>query len=149
MASLVGVAIGLAISALARTSEVAAGILPLVILPMVILGGILLPLHELPRAPMPMRALASIMPSRWAFESLLMPEASARIGLDATTTPPQLVTATEAEEQSDIHRKDVAEAFFPSADRWGGPGFPFFVLLIQAAVLFVVVGLVLLSKDLT
>lgn len=150
MASLVGVAIGLTISALARTSEVAAGILPLVILPMVILGGILLPLHELPRSPMPMRALASVMPSRWAFESLLMPEASARIGLDATTTPPRLVTAIEAEEHSDIHRKDVAEAFFPSADRWSGVmGFPFFVLLVQAAVLFVAVGLVLLSKDLT
>ena len=78
-----------------------------------------------------------------------MLEASARIGLDATTTPPRLVTTTEAEKQSNIHRKDVAEAFFPSADRWGVMGFPFFVLLIQTAVLFVAVGFVLLSKDLT
>ena len=46
VASLVGVAIGLLVSAAAHTGEVAAGVLPLVILPMVILGGILLPLSR-------------------------------------------------------------------------------------------------------
>jgi energy-coupling factor transporter ATP-binding protein EcfA2 len=150
MASLVGVSIGLAISALARTSEVAAGVLPLVILPMVILGGTLLPLHELPRSPIPMRGLASVMPSRWAFESLLMPEASARIGLDAATTPPRLVTASEADEQANLQREDIAEAFFPKADRWSEfKGVPLCVLLLQAFVLFGAVGAALLSKDVT
>ena len=43
LAALVGVSIGLLVSAAARTGEVAAGVLPLVILPMVILGGVLLP----------------------------------------------------------------------------------------------------------
>lgn len=148
IASLVGVSLGLAISALARTSEVAAGVLPLVILPMVILGGILLPLHELPRSPIPMRSLASLMPSRWAFESLLMPEASARTGLDTTSTPPLLVTAAQAKEQATADYQDIAEAFFPATDRWAGvKSLPFFVLLIQAAMLFVAVGAVLLMKD--
>lgn len=149
MASLVGVAIGLSISALAKTSEVPAAVLPLVLLPMVILGGILLPLHELPIFPAPMRALAYVMPSRWAFESLLAPEAAARIGIDSKAVPPRLVTAQEALEQPDAHRTDMAEAFFRSKDRLPGlSGLPFLVLLLQALILFVVVGVTLLTMDL-
>ena len=43
LTSLVGLAIGLTVSALARTSEVAIALLPLILLPMVILAGVLQP----------------------------------------------------------------------------------------------------------
>ena len=49
LTSLVGLAIGLTVSALARTSEVAIALLPLILLPMVILAGVLQPLHKMNR----------------------------------------------------------------------------------------------------
>jgi len=73
LASLVGVAVGLVLSALARTSEVAISLVPLVLIPMVILGGMLQPVHEIEE---PIRSLTHVMPSRWAFEGLLILEGS-------------------------------------------------------------------------
>ncbi len=72
---LAGGAIGLFISATFRTVEAAAGILPLMLLPMIVLGGILVKLRDLPA---PTRPLAAAMPSRWAFEGLVLPEAQTR-----------------------------------------------------------------------
>jgi ABC-type multidrug transport system ATPase subunit/pSer/pThr/pTyr-binding forkhead associated (FHA) protein len=74
-AALAGGAVGLVISATLRTTEAAAGVLPILLLPMIVLGGILVPLADLPG---PTRALAAAMPSRWAFEGLMVPEALAR-----------------------------------------------------------------------
>jgi ABC-type multidrug transport system ATPase subunit len=74
LASLVGVAIGLTVSAVAKTSEAAIALLPLIILPMLLLGGALQPLHKL-TAPLPQ--VASVLPSRWAFEGLLTLEVDA------------------------------------------------------------------------
>lgn len=148
MASLVGVAVGLTVSAAARTGEVAAGVLPLVILPMVILGGVLLPLYELPRGPVPMKLLAAMMPSRWAFESLLLPEAEARMCLDTSATPPALTPVADKSDSSTEARTDMAEPFFRSRDRWRNvKGFPFFVMQMQAICLLALVGLLLKSKD--
>src|SRR5205807_2251418 len=70
LTAFVGVALGLLVSALARTSEVAIALMPLILLPMVILGGALFPRHKMP-AP----ALADCMPSRWAYEAMLVLEA--------------------------------------------------------------------------
>lgn len=72
---LAGGAMGLLISATFRTVEAAAGILPLLLLPMIVLGGILVKLKDLPT---PTRPLAASMPSRWAFEGLMLPEARAQ-----------------------------------------------------------------------
>ncbi len=72
---LAGGAIGLFISATFRTVEAAAGILPLLLLPMIVLGGILVKLRDLPAATRP---LAAAMPSRWAFEGLVLPEVKTR-----------------------------------------------------------------------
>jgi len=74
-AALAGGALGLVISATLRTTEAAAGVLPILLLPMIVLGGILVPLADLPGAT---RMLAAAMPSRWAFEGLVVPEALAR-----------------------------------------------------------------------
>ena len=86
LAAIVGVLIGLMISALARSAEAAAGILPLVILPMVILGGILMPLNELPRAA---EWASDLIPSRWAFEGLLLQESSHRPLMEVTAMADQ------------------------------------------------------------
>lgn len=74
-AALAGGALGLMISATLRTAEAASGILPVLLLPMIVLGGILVPLSDLPALTQP---LAAAMPSRWAFEGLVVPEASLR-----------------------------------------------------------------------
>jgi ABC transport system ATP-binding/permease protein len=148
MTSLVGVAIGLVVSAAARTGEVAAGVLPLVILPMVILGGILLPLYELPTSPAPMRLLASTMPSRWAFESLLLPEAAARPQIDTGVSPPTVFQAQEPRSTDTDTRRDMADAFFKQEDRWAdGSVIGFFVLLSQVTLYLVLVGFLLLWRD--
>jgi ABC-type multidrug transport system ATPase subunit/pSer/pThr/pTyr-binding forkhead associated (FHA) protein len=74
-AALVGGVLGLVISATLQTSEAAAGVLPILLLPMIVLGGILVPLEDLPAATRP---FAAVMPSRWAFEGLVVTEAEAR-----------------------------------------------------------------------
>lgn len=104
LAASVGVAIGLCVSALVRTAEAAAGILPLVILPMVILGGILLPLNELPSAA---TYLADGMPSRWAFEGLLIDESKAR----------PLLERPDPNDLGNLIKEDLAEKWFP-VDGW-------------------------------
>ncbi len=73
LASLVGAAIGLCISARASTTEAAIAMLPLVLLPVIALGGALTPLHGMSA---PMRFVAKAMPSRWAFEANLLLEAN-------------------------------------------------------------------------
>ncbi len=74
-AGLVGGAIGLVVSATLRTSEAATAILPVLLMPMIVLGGVLVPLADLPRFTQP---LAAVMPSRWAFEGMVVPEAGFR-----------------------------------------------------------------------
>ena len=74
-AALAGGAIGLFVSATLQTAEAASGILPVLLLPMIVLGGILVPLADLPALTRP---LAAAMPSRWAFEGLVVPEAATR-----------------------------------------------------------------------
>ena len=90
LSTLVGTALGLLISALARSSEVAISLVPIAILPMVVLGGMMQPPRLMEQ---PARTMAQMVPSRWAFE---------------------LAVGTEAE-----HRKppDLAESYFPKHDR--------------------------------
>ena len=72
LSSLVGSALGLCVSAMAPTTEVAIALLPLVLLPIIALGGGIQPIREMPA---PMRRVADIVPSRWAFEANLEIEA--------------------------------------------------------------------------
>lgn len=114
LTSLVGLAIGLCVSALAKSSEVAIAVLPLILLPLVMLGGSLLPLHQMST---PVRMLAQVMPSRWAFEGLLLLEA------DRRDTQPKVPVPKVADAGSGIEAgtrpensarpADVAERFFP------------------------------------
>jgi len=114
-AAQVGTSLGLTLSALARTPEVAAAALPLLILPMVILGGILMPLHELPGFT---AEAADLMPSRWAFEGLIVNEAAARktLSLPDPAHPGSLIA------------QDIAARWFPDPD-WRQPkGIPLAIL---------------------
>jgi hypothetical protein len=102
LAAAAGVAIGLALSAAAKTAEAAAAALPLIILPLVILGGSLLPLADLPAAA---TYLADTMPSRWAFEGLVVNEALSRSALEVP----------DPDQADGIGLKDMAEQWFSTA----------------------------------
>src|SRR5207248_1388849 len=75
LTSFVGLALGLIISAVARTSEVAIALCPLVLIPMIIFAGMLTPIHTIPAVTRP---ISYIIPARWAFEGLLLQESRAR-----------------------------------------------------------------------
>jgi ABC-type multidrug transport system ATPase subunit len=100
LSALVGTSLGLLISALARSSEVAISLVPLAILPMVVLGGMMQPVHRMDQ---PARSLAQLVPSRWAFELA--------VGIEATHRPaPKNVPIT-------THPPDLAEPYFPIENR--------------------------------
>jgi len=98
LSALVGSALGLLISALARSSEVAISLVPLAVLPMVVLGGMMQPVHSMDQ---PARTLAQIVPSRWAFELAVSTEAQHR------------PTTTSARTRA----PDLAEPYFPQRNR--------------------------------
>ena len=75
LSSLVGAALGLAISARSRTTESAIALLPVVLLPVIALGGGIRAVYKMPE---PARSLSYIVPSRWALESNFIAEAKAR-----------------------------------------------------------------------
>jgi ABC-type multidrug transport system ATPase subunit len=75
LASMVGAAIGLCISARTETTEAAIAMLPLVLLPMVALGGGIQPLSHIHA---PVKQITNIIPSRWAFEAVFLKEARER-----------------------------------------------------------------------
>lgn len=70
--STTGVALGLMLSSLVKTSQAATAFVPLLLIPQIILGGLVMPVPELGVSS---RALSSVMPSRWAFEAILHEEA--------------------------------------------------------------------------
>jgi ABC-type multidrug transport system ATPase subunit/pSer/pThr/pTyr-binding forkhead associated (FHA) protein len=70
--SLVGAALGLAISARSATTETAIALLPVVLLPVITLGGGIRAVYKMP---VPARALSYVVPSRWAFERNMIDEA--------------------------------------------------------------------------
>jgi ABC transport system ATP-binding/permease protein len=134
LSTLVGTALGLLISAIAASSEVAISLVPIAILPMVMLGGMMQPVHGMDQ---PARTLAQLMPSRWAFELAVATEARHR-PLTAPGTPKKSPEAGD--------RQDVAEPYFPGKRRiakGGAPG----VLLVQALLLSAATIAILRSRD--
>ena len=112
LSSLVGAALGLAISARSSTSESAIAMLPIVLLPILALGGGVRAAYKMPE---PVRWISAAVPSRWAFERNVIEEARAHVcgyppglemwdacpsggkGVDAATTVvPEAVTHTDA-----------------------------------------------------
>jgi ABC transport system ATP-binding/permease protein len=75
LSSLVGAALGLAISSRSSTTESAIALLPVVLLPIITLGGGIRAIYKMPR---PAQLLSYAVPSRWAFEANLVQEAKSR-----------------------------------------------------------------------
>lgn len=75
LASVIGVALGLLISAMVNTNESAIQLVPLVLLPMIIFAGGFTRIEEMDKDA---QAITYAMPSRWAFEAMLLVENSSR-----------------------------------------------------------------------
>ncbi len=112
LVAVVGGAVGLLISAIARTSEVAIALLPLVIVPMVIFGGLMQPIHEMHWTA---QTACQVLPPRWAFEGILV--------LESRHQPHQPMP-----EGSESQGPDMAEQLFPKDKRRLGPGVAVVVL---------------------
>ena len=101
--SLVGLGCGLVLSAFSSSSEVAISLVPTILLPMIMFGGAFVPLAEM--SP-PVRAVAQVMPTRWAFEGLVLLESEER--------PLWEVPALPGLGQASSERKDFADRYFTS-----------------------------------
>ncbi|MGD2113979.1 MAG: ATP-binding cassette domain-containing protein [Acidobacteriota bacterium] len=129
LAALAGTALGLALSAMAPSSEVAIYLVPLVLLPMVMLGGALKPAPEMPQLA---RVVAHGVPSHWAFEGVLGAEAEARPPLPPPRAPSP--------------RYDAAEGHFPEAGR-SSPALVLWVLAGNVLLVTVAIGALLVLRD--
>jgi ABC transport system ATP-binding/permease protein len=123
LASLVALALGLITSAIARTSEVAVALVPVLLLPMMFLGGMIQPVHEMMASARP---LASAIPARWAFEALVLLEDESREPSDSATSPRKPAANAAA---APVSRADQTPAppgsagyYFPEKDRVGIAG---------------------------
>jgi ABC-type multidrug transport system ATPase subunit/ABC-type multidrug transport system permease subunit len=74
--SLVGAALGLAISSRSSSTESAIALLPVVLLPVIALGGGIRAVYKMPE---PAQWLSYAVPSRWAFEANMVNEAKGHV----------------------------------------------------------------------
>lgn len=133
LASLTGLGLGLTVSALARTSEVAIALIPLILIPMVIAGGMMKPVHEMSA---PMQVFAGSMASRWAFEGMLLLESEAR---------PEWVPAVPP--GAPAVREDLAERYFPKEDERLGVEPAAGILAGMIGFLILAIGVILRWRD--
>jgi ABC-type multidrug transport system ATPase subunit/pSer/pThr/pTyr-binding forkhead associated (FHA) protein len=68
LTSLVGLGMGLTLSALVRSPEAAMGLVPLLLIPQIILGGVIMPVQDMNA---PMKVLSHLTAARWGYEALL------------------------------------------------------------------------------
>ncbi len=110
LSALVGVAFGLLISAVARSSSAAVSLLPVMLLLMVILGGALQPVNRMTEAA---RVVCCMVPSRWAFEGMLLEESAHQPHFQPTpfTLPPYAGFPKER-----FCEQDMAEYYFPKTE---------------------------------
>jgi len=141
LAAFLGTTIGLILSAVARTSEVAIALLPIVLLAMVILGGAMQPIHTMPRIT---QYLSTINPARWCFEGMVVLESGQR-----PVQPPLGATLPGfSKTKGPSESKDMAEAYFPRATHRASVGTSFAALLLLAVGYASVSPLILRLRDL-
>jgi hypothetical protein len=105
MTSMVGLMLGLVVTMLSPTLKTAAVVLLIAFAPMVALGGPMWPLRD-PSSPA--RLAAAAMPTRWAFEGLLL--------LESAQNPATVAAAGSGATQG----RDLVEYFFPAdSERMG------------------------------
>lgn len=132
--SLVGMGLGLLLSARAGSSEVAISLVPIVLLPMVILGGIMQPPHKMV---LPGEVLANVMASRWSFEAMLLLENDER---PQSPLPPAIPGRATPETE------DIAQRYFPVDER-SAQAVPLMILASMLILLVAVILRVLKSRD--
>lgn len=112
MASSVGLALGLALVALAPRPELAWVVLPFVVLPLWLFGG---EFRSLPLMAPWARPVAGLLPSRWAFEGLLL--------LESERYPWSVIQEGPASAGTEASwNNDLAEAYFPAESERMGVG---------------------------
>lgn len=144
LVSIVGISLGLLLSSIAKTSEVAIALLPIMLLPMVILGGLMQPVHNMNGL---MRSCAQVIPSRWGFESMLLNEIANR---PLRPEMPQIAQSFEPDSGDDEteppSNPDMAEEYFPEGERLALSSGAF-VLGIMSMVLITSTQMVLRYRD--
>ena len=141
LSALVGVALGLLISAVARSSSAAVSLLPVMLLLMVILGGALQPVHRMTEAA---RVVCSMVPSRWAFEGMLLEESAHQPHFQPTpfTLPPYAGFPKER-----FCQQDMAEYYFPKTEERSSSTLSRSNLIAMLGAAFLVLFLVLRLRD--
>ncbi len=96
LASLVGISVGLLISACAKTDVAAIVITPLVLIPFILFGGLLAPMDSFEKTPdseekTGAKLLTQIMPSRWAYEAMVHAEKKEQTGEPSVVMDPAMV----------------------------------------------------------
>jgi len=105
LASAVGLALGLLIVVLSPRPTLASAILPVIVLLIWLFGGQWRPVHRMPAVA---GAVSSFLPSRWAFEGLVLLETDQR------------QVAPGAGDSDPVIDHDLAEDYFPAeTDRMG------------------------------
>jgi hypothetical protein len=138
LVSLVGVGLGLLVSAATSSSEAAVALLPIALLPMVMLGGVMIPIHETQKFIQP---IANAMPSRWAFAGSLQTENDEQPRAPRPELPPGAPVPKDP-------APDIAEKFFPEKDERDGTKKAQLILFSMLAGLYAAVHLVLWKRDL-
>ena len=141
-------------TAVARTSEVANALLPIILLPMVILGGVLQPVHEMHRAG---QFVSHGMASRWAFEGMLVLESGHRpkmstlahleSALRASATKKNAASSIIRPDEQDAGARDMAEHYFPKGKHRAGVEASAMALACQLLVLVIAIHLILRARD--
>jgi ABC-type multidrug transport system ATPase subunit len=140
LAAAVGTALGLLISAVARTSEMAIALLPLAILPLMIFGGALQPPHKMHPA---LQRACDAFPSRWAFEGLMVLESDRR-----PRAPAPEATNVAVSPAPGAAAPDMAELYFPAETDRMGPRAAAIALAGTFAFLVALIGVSLRLRDL-
>ncbi len=143
LSAMVGSSIGLTLSALARSSEVAISLVPIAILPMVMLGGMLRPVHEMDQ---PARTIAHLMPSRWALELAVDAEERRRPFEEVVRREAAPGSKADGVPVLQKEKTGFADFYFPTKNRTR-PGTMLFVLAAQALLLVTATLAVLRSRD--
>lgn len=105
LAAMVGTTIGLLLSAVSKTNEMAITMLPIVLLPMVILSGAILTVDRMPTIP---RNISLIIPTRWGYEGMLLLESKQR----PNGREPDVPVLPGMEKPKKKSEKDMAESSF-------------------------------------
>ena len=146
LTALIGVGIGLVLSSIAKTSEVAIAALPIILLALFILGGMIQPVNRMNGL---MRFASNFDPARWAFEALVYLDNQERGTMELPDNKAKVVPPAPGHMPSPPVMKtvDFAESYFPKEkDRIEIPIIAA-ILIIQLGVLIACILGILKSRD--